>query len=264
MIKPSPLSINKKKSLVKLHQKKYRQKLKIYLCEGFNLFQEAIKSEHTTISEIIISKQIQDSSKCDFITVKAKEKNIPVYFCSDKDMQSLCEEKTPQGVVFTSKMRLQDKNNLDNCEDNAIVYFEKISDPGNLGTIIRTMNWFGMQTLLLSPDCVDPFNGKTVRSSAGAIFEAEIYEGLQFPEDLETFKKKGYNFIATTPKGGISLDEWNINCKNIIFFGPETAGLSEEIIKLSNLQLTIQKRGNIESLNLSIAAGIILSKIANG
>ena len=139
-----------------------------------------------------------------------------------------------------------------------MLYLVEISDPGNLGTIIRTAVWFGIDHIMLSDCSVDPFNPKTVRSSAGAIFDAVIYENVGFPDVCKALRAEGYQFVATTPRDGTDLSSWMPSAGSVIMFGPEAEGLPEPLISQADVRVTIPQSGPAESLNLAVSAGIVL------
>ncbi|MBW2600163.1 MAG: RNA methyltransferase, partial [Deltaproteobacteria bacterium] len=134
-------------------------------------------------------------------------------------------------------------------------------DPGNLGTIMRTAAWFDVRQLILSPSCVDPFNTKAIRASAGTIFGMEIYRSVNPPQIRQFADKTGYSMIATVPRGGIPPGEWERGGKNIVMLGQEADGLSKELTEYADQLISIPGRGNVESLNLSVAAAIILYEL---
>jgi TrmH family RNA methyltransferase len=126
---------------------------------------------------------------------------------------------------------------------------------------MRTAAWFDVRQLILSPSCVDPFNTKAIRASAGTIFGIEIYQSVD-PQQIRQFADRtGYKMIAMVPRGGISPDEVKESGRNIVLLGQEAYGLSEELTGYADRLVSIPGRGNVESLNLSIAAAIILYEI---
>ena len=173
-------------------------------------------------------------------------------------MQYLSDEKSPSGILFTVSLLQNTYDKMLANPETAIVYLEKISDPGNLGTLVRTAAWFGITSILLSPDCVDPYNPKTVRSSTGAIFICDMYRDIPFERVYADFKKRKYQFIATSPSNGIPLEHWRIPQRSLLFFGQEADGLSPNIVQKADILLSIEGSGNIESLNVSVSAGIIM------
>jgi TrmH family RNA methyltransferase len=258
MFYPSQLSSQKLKQIRKLKQKKFRNQTDSFLCEGFRLFETAIDSSGPAIIDLIISENFRKSAQGDWALKEAEKKDIAVYVTNDAGMKSLSEDVTPPGIIFTAGKKIKAPISVGNLKDNTILYLEKISEPGNLGTIIRSACWFGIKSVLLSPECVDPWNSKSVRASTGAIFKTNIYTDVTYSILKKLFKNKKYNFIATVVSGGIPLNKWKIDQKNILFFGQEASGLSKEIIKDADVHINIPGYGNIESLNIAVAASIIV------
>jgi RNA methyltransferase, TrmH family len=257
----SPLSQVKLKGLNKLKQKKYRYSSESYLCEGLRLFSTAIESNPKDILEIIVN----DSFKNNFQFIKVlnfcNQSNTPIFSCSDKIFNSVTDEKSPSGIMFVMKLKNYQESDISQIKNKNYIYLENISDPGNLGTIIRTAAWFGFSHILLSPDSVDPFNPKVVRASAGGIFNINLYLNTELNTVSEFGLKNKYNFIGTTVENGESLSNWKVSDKNIIFFGNEANGLTESAIQLLNKKITVQGSGNLESLNLSVTAGIVMNHL---
>jgi TrmH family RNA methyltransferase len=258
MFYPIQLSSNKLKQIRKLKQKKYRNQTDCYLSEGFRLYDAACGTEGLVIRDLILSENFQMTNQGTKILESAQKRGIGVYVADDTQMKAISEDVTPPGILCIIEKQPVTQLSLFDREDKIILYLDRISEPGNLGTILRSASWFGLKTIVLSPECVDPWNSKSVRASAGSIFEANIYTDVKFNVLQENFKRKKYQFIASVVANGIPLSSWDIGSKNIIFLGQEASGLSKEILKHADVHINIPGQGNIESLNLSVATGIIL------
>jgi len=256
------LSLNRQTYIRKLKQKKFRRSEETFICEGFRLFDTARQTPGIIIREIIIGENLEGTQQERFFIEEAVNHAIPVFRVENNVLKSLSQEVTPSGILFTVKKKLLTRQDLSARDDVMILYLDRISDPGNLGTIIRTTAWFGFNAIVLSPGCVDPLNAKSVRASAGAVFNMDLFEDIEFNWFKLFFKNRKYQFIATTVSGGQPLEQWKMESKNIIFFGQEATGLSQEIIQAADSLLRIQRVGRVESLNLSVAAGIILHHFA--
>jgi len=252
------LSLNKLKQLRKLQQKKYRAQTNCFLCEGFRLFDAAFKSKRVIIREIVLSKNFLNTKRGKIVIQYAQKKEINIYTSDDVQIKKISEEVTPPGIIFVVEKDQKRPSSLTDVQESILLYLDRISEPGNLGSILRSACWFGVKSILLSPECVDPWNSKSIRSSAGTIFEADIYTDLKFDSVQKIFKQKGYQFIATVVSGGISLAQWARPKKSIILIGEEAGGLSKEIVKHADGHINIAGHGIIESLNISVATGIIL------
>jgi len=257
----SPLSKNHRKWIRSLHQKKHRQEEKAFIAEGRNALEAATRMTLHPVREIIIDKDYEACIEKHFSRHRVSY-NGPVYICSKEEMESISTEETPQGVLFICDRTELSIEILETKSDTTLLYMEKISDPGNLGTIMRTAAWFGIKQIILGPLCVDPFNTKVIRSSAGTIFNMEIYCPVD-PERLFQFaQKKRYTMIAAIPNDGTPINRWRKKRKNIIMLGHETEGLSGKLIEKADQRISITGHGSVESLNLAIAAAIILYEIA--
>lgn len=215
------LSLNRQTYIRKLKQKKFRRSEDTFICEGFRLFDAAIQTPDVSIREILIGENLDGSQQEHFIIAESTHHAIPVFRVDNQLLKSLSQEVTPSGILFTVKKKLLSQSDLSARNNKVILYLDRISDPGNLGTIIRTSVWFGFNTIVLSPGCVDPLNAKSVRASAGAVFNVDIFEDIDFTWFNLFFKNRKYQFVATTSGEGQSLEDWKIAPKSIIFFGQE-------------------------------------------
>lgn len=253
----SPLSKIKTKTLNKLKLKKYRYSTKTYLCEGWRLFSAASLSNPINILEVILNDSFINNINYHEVLDFCLKRKIPVSTCADKEFKTLSDEKSPSGLMFVMPLNYFQNSDVKKIADSHCIYLQNITDPGNLGTIIRSAAWFGIETILLSPESVDPFNPKVVRASAGGIFGIKIYLDIL----LDTIAKFGlnndYDCVGTSVDNGIQLSNWKVADKNIIFFGNEANGLTNSATELLNKKITVSGTGKLESLNLSVAAGII-------
>lgn len=191
-------------------------------------------------------KEIFTTKELDFIP-----SNVTVNLVDEKVMDKLSEEKSPEGIVFISKIpQFKDR------DYNKIIYLDRLRDPGNLGTIIRTALGLGIDAIYVSKESVSTFNNKTLAAAKGAIFEIPIF--IKEVEEVKQLKDKGYQIISTSLKGKtISLDEFKVKKPFVCIFGNETHGIRDELLKISDicLKIPIEK---IESFNVAVSAGIIM------
>lgn len=261
------LSHNTKKHLKKLSQKKYRQEMGEFTIEGVKGVEEAFTT-HAHIKTLVVeqkwfepeTKKLQSGQGKDLenILEQAKKNGIEVEFASSKDVQEIKSTETFPGVLAVIKMAAYTLQNFDLSAP--IVCLDGIKDPGNLGTIIRTADWFGIKNILLSEDCVDVYNEKVVRSTMGSIFRLTIVESRNLLEDLEKIKKQAYGLYGFT-MDGVDVRNMKQDNKAVYIFGSESHGVRAEVQQMVNENYTIPRLGGSESLNVGVAAGIILSKI---
>ena len=241
------------KNIKKLKDKKYRDLENVYIVEGIKMVKEAIL-ENASIRQIIIC---DDCEKSDLIS-KEMMYEIAKYDCiyvTNKIFKYITEVQTPQGV-----MAIIEKNNKDkeiNYNEDIIVALDDIQDPGNLGTILRTVDSIGLSQILVSKGTADPYNPKVVRSTMGAIYRVKVIECDNLKEALKEIKKNKFKILVTSLDDSKSVYDMKYY-KKVIVIGNEANGVEEEIVKLADEKIKIPMLGKTESLNASVAAGIIL------
>jgi len=234
-------------NIKKLHQKKYRTEFGYFLVEGEHLILELEKAAEQNAAlqtcELFVTETYQDFPS-------RFKKNL----VSEKHMAQLSDTKTPQGIVAVAP--LLSSNNSATQNERAI-YLHEVQDPGNLGTILRSLAWFGNFRCLLSPSSVDPYNPKVVRSSMGAIFHVP----MELDVALGSLSAR-FNSIATLDMNGKALSDSSFKNFTCYVFGNEARGVPRENLQTMNAQtFTIQGCGAIESLNLASAVNMCVYEL---
>lgn len=241
-----------KKHIIKLHQKKYRERYGEFLVEGKKGIEEAIVSSREIIMLVLEENR---ENNFDNLLKLAKNKDIRVEKCSENQARKIKTTKTFPGVMAVVKA---EKRSVDDFNLNEpIICLDHISDPGNLGTIIRTADWFGIENILISEGSVEARNEKVVRSSMGSVFHTKIVESNDFISDLGGLKNSGCKLIGLDTKGK-SVKQQNLSKQAVYIFGSESHGLSGGIEKILDTKYTIKGKGQAESLNIGVSAGIVL------
>ena len=249
------ISKNKLKYLCSLKKKKYRLQEKVLLVEGFRLINEAINAK-ASIESIYYSDKILNNTSINILFDKCKNKKIELIQILQKDIDVLSDSVSNQGILAVINTPINDKDTLLN--HNQLI-LDTISDPGNMGNILRTADWFGLKSVYLSKKSIEPYNAKTLRSSMGAHFYIDI-NIIDIVEHIKMLKNNGFTIIGADIKGE-NLYRWKSPDKWGLVVGNEAHGISQEIRKLIDCNITIPKNGNIESLNVAMATGILLSHI---
>ena len=234
------------KHIKKLKDKKYRDLNNEFIIEGIKLIEEAIK-ENAKIKQIIICDDCEKTSNIP----KELMYEIAKYECvyvTNQIFETLTDVKNPKGENEIQSI---------DCTQDIIVALDDIQDPGNLGTILRTVDSIGANQILVSKGTADSYNPKVVRSTMGAIFRVKIIECENLKEILRNLKKQKYNVVVTSLKTKNSIYDIDYN-KKVIVIGNEANGVSEEIQKIADEKVKIPMIGKTESLNASVATGIIL------
>lgn len=240
------------KYIKKLKDKKYRDETGEYIVEGIKLVKEAIE-ENSKIKHIIICEDCESDSKIEQSLLYDIAKNNCIYV-TKQVFQHVTGVETPQGVLA-----VVEKNNKKEIDYNKdiIIALDGIQDPGNLGTILRTVDSANLNQIILSNDCVDPYNPKVVRSTMGAIFRLNIIETKNLKETLEKAQKNKFDIMVTALDTNNNI--YNVEYKNkVIVIGNEANGVSKEIQDIANYKVKIPMLGRTESLNASVATGIII------
>ncbi len=251
------LSNNERAFLRSLHIKKYRYKHKLFLIEGLKPVREALLANYP-VKLIYISSKFDESLILEIIEL-SKNCSTKIYLISPKEINQINSLNSPEGIIAVGKINEKDFEFLDE-DDIPALYLWQVSDPGNLGTIIRTSLWFDVKRIFISPGSVDVYSSKVVRGSMGAIFHMEISPNIDFELLYDRAKGKGIKFLAADMSGS-KLSEFDLGNRWILVFGSESHGLPEKIIESTDYKLSIRKRGYGESLNLGVSVGIFLNEL---
>jgi TrmH family RNA methyltransferase len=244
------LSNNRKKELISLKQKKYRQRYGQFMVEGEKSVFELYNSDYD-ISEILLTKEQNEK----FGHLLNHPKTLVI---SSKEMDQLSALETAPGIIAVSNFKEIFIDDL-HFENKISLFLDGISDPGNLGTIIRIADWYGINQIVCSPNCVDLYNPKTIASSMGSFSRINVlYHPLT--DVLKNCKVPSFACVMN----GESIQDIKPSKEAIIIIGNEANGISEEVENLSSRKVTIPRVGKAESLNAGIAAAIICHKFILG
>lgn len=241
------------KHIKKLKDKKERDLSNEYMIEGIKLIKEAIQ-ENAKIKQIIICDDCEkiESIEKDIMYEIAKQNCI---YVTNKVFNSITEVTNPQGILAI--IEKQNKEEQIDTTQEIILALDDIQDPGNLGTILRTADSIGLTQILVSKGTADCYNPKVVRSTMGAIFRVKIIECEDLEKTLKEMKKHKYEITVTSLQTENSIYDINYNKKAVVI-GNEANGVRKEIQDMADKKIKIPMLGKTESLNASVATGIIL------
>ena len=237
----------------KLKEKKYRDINQEFIIEGIKLVKEAIE-EKANIKNIIICDNCEDSG----IIPKNLMYEIAKYNCiyvTENILKTMSDVNAPQGILAIISMN--NKNNEIDYSQDIIVALDDIQDPGNLGTILRTVDSVGLNQILVSKGTADCYNPKVVRSTMGAIFRIKIIECENLEQTLKETQKNNFRIVVSSLQTKNSLYDINFD-KKVIIIGNEANGVEPQIQKIADEKIKIPMLGKTESLNASVATGVIL------
>ena len=234
------LSKNHIKLITSLSQKKYRQKHKLFVVEGVKVVQEFLNSSYEL--EIVFSSDTDFSSTDKFIEV------------TDQELKKISSLKNPNKVLAIFKI----PNQINPIMGGLILALDSINDPGNLGTIIRLCDWFGIEQLVCSNETVDCFNSKVVQASMGSLTRVAVSY-----LDLKKYLQNASVPIFVADMDGLNVYKTKLPDSAVLVLGNEANGISDEIKQLVTTKITIPRYGafqQTESLNVATASAILLSE----
>jgi RNA methyltransferase, TrmH family len=236
------VSKNQIKLITSLQQKKYRKQEQLFFAEGVKVVQELLNSNFE-LQDLFTTKQ-------DFLTVPKNK----VHAISDSDLKKISALTTPNTCLAVFKI----PKAKDIIPKGLILALDDVRDPGNLGTIIRLCDWFGIETLFCSEESVDIYNPKVVQATMGSISRVNVVYG-----NLETFLTNTKLPVFGTFMDGKNIYQEELPKEGIIVMGNEANGISSSVEKLVSERIAIPRFGNLqvtESLNVATATAIILSE----
>lgn len=241
---------NKKiKDLQKLKENKNIKKYKRYLVEGNHLVEEALKAG--VVEEIVVTESFSNN-------LLFSEFDGEITQVSDNVFKSLTDTVTSQGVIGVC---IIEENELDIKKYKRVLILDRVQDPGNLGTIIRTADAFAFDCIILGKGTTSIYGQKVIRSTQGSNFHIDCFDNVDILELLS--EMDNFNIYATSLSGDKYLNEISeVNTSVAVVFGNEGSGVSKEILAKVNNLLKIAMPGQAESLNVAVAAGIVMHYIS--
>ncbi|MEO6290479.1 MAG: RNA methyltransferase [Ginsengibacter sp.] len=238
------------KYIQSLSHKKLRDEQDVFIAEGRKVVAELLSSDKLICNIICAEKEwFQDNSEL------LKNMQADRYEADADSLKRISLLKTPNKVLAVFNKRDIDRNA--ELDKKITLMLDDISDPGNLGTIIRIADWFGIENIICSENCVDCYNPKVVQSTMGSIARVNL-----FYTDLFVFAGSHSNIsVYAATLSGIPVSEIKNLKEAFILIGNESKGVSRELQDISTIQITIPRYGNAESLNAAVATGIILSHV---
>lgn len=239
-----------------LLKKKFREEKNMFLVEGEKLIFEGLNSGFEC--ETLICKK--DFSQENDETVESLTKRVNRFeIISEKEFQKVQATINSQGIIGVFKKK-PTKTSSDEIKGKLIAALDGINDPGNAGTIIRNADWFGVKEIILSNNCADVYNPKTIRASAGSLFHLKISIDDNLIHFLSLLKPKGYRILCSDITGK-NIYQYKKSEKEIIVFSNEANGPSNDLLNMADEKLTVPKKGKAESLNVASASAVILSEL---
>lgn len=253
-------SKEKSKQIYKLKTEKGREKEEKFLIEGLHLCQEAFSSEWE-VELVLFSSEFGESAQGEKLIQQFSKKGAEIFRAKKKEIEKLTDTETPQGIIAVVKKKKHTLNNDFLNQASLLLGLDNIRDPGNLGTMIRTADAAGADAVLLSGGCVELFNPKVIRSTMGSIFHLPVIEGLKLTEIIPEMKSRGFKIFVSEVHQGKDYTQLDYPEKVCLLIGSESSGISQEVSNSADEKIKIPIYGKAESLNASVACGILLYEI---
>ena len=240
------------KTIRSLHRKKGRADSGLYFAEGARLTDDALVSVPENVHYVIVSENFYEKNT-DYIN-SLDNSGKKVYITEDKLFADICDTETPQGIAAV--LEIPKEPLLDFSAMNYVLILDGVSEPGNMGTIIRTAEAAGIDGICLMNDCVDIYSPKVVRSAMGSVFRTKFIRANN--DTLENLKVNGFKIAATALYNSMPIEDAVFDGKRAIVIGNEARGVSDDVLSLADMSVRIDMCGKVESLNAAVAAGIAM------
>lgn len=244
------------KSLLK---SKNRQKELKYIIEGYRILTLAIEC-NVDLDYVFINETFENKEEHKIFINKLEEKNIKIFKINNKIFKELVDTENTQGILGVIKFKEKKIEHNINHEDRFILILDRIQDPGNMGTIIRTADAVGVDAIIALKGCVDIYNPKVIRSTMGSIFDMNIIHCTQ-KECLEELKSKDFKIVSSYLNTDNYYNETKYYDRTALVIGNEANGINDDLINHSEILVKIPIYGKAESLNAAISSAILMYEI---
>ena len=251
------------KEYQKLRMKKYRDVWRLFTVEGVRLCQEALTAGWP-VEAAFCSESFRNSESYDKFERELKNKGTSLTILKENSFKQLSDTEQPQGILLiVSIPEVNNEQTLSFAGSNLILVLDGIRDPGNMGTLIRSADWCGVELIISSSDAVDYYNPKVVRASMGSIFHIKLLTAENISDTILNLKKQKFQIISTSPSSIKSIADIQVQSPVALILGGEAEGVAQDLQKIADENIAVKKYGKAESLNVSVAGGILLQTLAD-
>lgn len=251
-----------------LGNRKYREKNREFIVEGARIVKDAVLSSVKLNSIFLSDTFIEKAEKAENVEIvemialingSVRETNCKIYRLSEKMFKDISHTETPQGIMAIVSMPQYSLSDIPFTDASFLIFCEEVTEPGNMGTIIRTADAAGVEAVILSKGCVDAYNPKVVRSAMGSLLHIPIISCDKPSVDiLSYFKQNGVRVVTGDLRARQNHFEVNMAGGIVIVTGNEAKGISKEVRDASDELVKIPILGSAESLNAGMAIGILI------
>ncbi|MEG0050943.1 MAG: RNA methyltransferase [Terrisporobacter sp.] len=244
------------KSLLK---SKNRQKESKYIIEGYRILTLSLEC-NVDLDYVFINETFEDKEEHNKFLSILKNNKIKIFKTTNKIFNELVDTENTQGILGVVRFKERKIEHNISCDYKFILILDRIQDPGNMGTIIRTADAAGVDAIIALKGCVDIYNPKVIRSTMGSIFDMNIIHCTQ-EECLKEVKQKDFNIVSSYLNTDNYYHKTNYGEKVALVIGNEANGVNEDLINESDILVKIPIYGNAESLNAAISSAILMYEI---
>lgn len=250
-----------------LKQRKFREKEGLYLVEGLNLIEEASRIPQDIEMILIGESQYRNACNSEIreLSNRLEKAKINMVLVEDKVFGKLVDTKTPRGVAGIIRIKKQDEKSFfgksADIKDRKILILDRIQDPGNCGTLIRTAEAAGFVGIIAVKGTVDLYSPKVVRSAAGSILRLPLFFSEKPEETVEVLKRHYIKIVAASPRGKSIYFGLKLNENIAIVIGNEGRGIHRDFINGSDYLVKIPMAQPVESLNAAVAGGVLMYEL---
>ncbi len=252
----------KLKRLNTLNRKKGRGESATFLVEGVRAIREALGSSFDLL-ECYYTGEAMENPEVIALIADAKRRTGTVEQVTSREIAAVAETVHAQGILAVLRQREISLEMLigRTDEESLLVALDAVTDPGNVGTIIRTCDWFGVHGIMLGKQSVDLYNPKVVRGTMGSVFHVPVACAVDLPAALSAAREAEYSIYVADAGGETHFDRVRYARKAVLVFGNEAWGVSDAVRQLADFRVSIRRYGSAESLNVGVSCGILLSTV---
>lgn len=243
------------KAAAELKQKKHRTERGEFIAEGLRTAEEAVS--YGKVRTLFYTQEAAAGERMQQLLENAAAQNIKLVCVAENVLKKIADTETPQGVIAVCAMP---ETKLDDLltSGQMLLVLDRVGDPGNMGTMLRTADAAGIGGVVLLKGCVDAYAPKTVRSSMGSLFHVPVAAGLDEAAFCRSAQAAGYELLVTTLDGADNLYKADLSGRLAFVMGNEAGGVSDYLLQKADKKVFIPMQGRAESLNVAMAAGIVM------
>lgn len=242
----------------KLRTKKGRRESGLFLAEGVRLCEELADAKLEVETVLVTPEQLADK-RCLAVAEKLAARGAELLEANDWQIEKVSDTVHCQGILAAARWQEQTLADLSFNPAARVLLLDRVSDPGNVGAVIRTGAWFGIAAILLGQGCADLLNPKTVRAAMGGMFHLPVLQDIAPGKAVEELLRRGFSVSVAAIDGDTDWQSWCAPARSLLILGNEARGVAPELHALAAHTLAIPRAGAGESLNVAVSAGIFLS-----